>query len=59
MLPCNLNLNVEKSPGDKDKILISNIDMKFGSNRDSNEAVLNHEKPGFSVTYEMHLMINQ
>ena len=33
MLPSNLNLIIRKSVGHNNKILISNINMKIGSNR--------------------------
>ena len=36
MLPSNLNLNVGRTKGYKNKILVSNTDMKIGSNRDIN-----------------------
>ena len=34
MLPSNLNLNVEKTKGYNNKILVSNTGMKIGSNSD-------------------------
>ena len=34
MLPSNLNLNIGKKKGYNNKILVSNTDMKIGSNRD-------------------------
>ena len=34
MLPNNLNLNIGKKNGYNNKILMSNADMKIGSNRD-------------------------
>ena len=37
MLPSNLNLNIGKVKGYNDKILVSNTDMKIGSNRDINK----------------------
>ena len=37
VLPSNLNLNIGKSKGYNDKILVSKIDMKIGSNRDINK----------------------
>ena len=37
MLPSNLNLNIGKTKGYNDKILVSNTDMKIGSNRDINK----------------------
>ena len=36
MLPSNLNLNIGKREVYNDKILVSNTDMKIGSNRDIN-----------------------
>ena len=45
MLPSNLNLNIGKTKGYNNKILVSNTDMKIGSNRDINE---DHKK--FPVT---------
>ena len=36
MLPSNLNLNIGKMAGYNNKILISNTDMKIGSNKDIN-----------------------
>ena len=36
MLPSNLNLNIGKKEGYNNKILLSNTDMKIGSNRDIN-----------------------
>ena len=37
MLPSNLNLNIGKTKGYNNKILVSNTDMKIGSNRDINK----------------------
>ena len=37
MLPSNLNLNIGKTKGYNNKILVSNTDMKIGSNRDVNK----------------------
>ena len=37
MLPSNLNLNIRKTKGYNNKILVSNTDMKIGSNRDINK----------------------
>ena len=47
MLPSNLNLNIGKTKGYNNKILVSNTDMKIGSNRDINKG---HKKlpPGVS-----------
>ena len=36
MLPSNFNLNIGKTKGYNNKILVSNTDMKIGSNRDIN-----------------------
>ena len=36
MLPSNLNLSIGKKKGYNNKILVSNTDMKIGSNRDVN-----------------------
>ena len=41
MLPSNLNLNNGNTEGYNNKVLVSNIDMKIGSNRDINK---NHKK---------------
>ena len=38
MLPPSLNLNIGKIVGDKNKILISNTEMKIVSNRNINKA---------------------
>ena len=37
MLPSNLNLNIGKTKGYNNKVLVSNTDMKVGSNRDINK----------------------
>ena len=37
MLPNDLNLNIGKTKGYNNKILVSNTDMKIGSNRDINK----------------------
>ena len=37
MLPSNLKLNIEKTVGYNNKILVSNTDMKIGSNKDINK----------------------
>ena len=37
ILPSNLNLNIGKTKGSNNKILVSNTDMKIGSNRDINK----------------------
>ena len=37
MLPSNLNLNIGKTKGYNNEILVSNTGMKIGSNRDINK----------------------
>ena len=37
MLPSNLNLSMGKTKGYDNKILVSNTDIKFGSNKDINK----------------------
>ena len=37
MLPSNLNLNIGKTKGYNNKVLVSNTDMKIGPNRDINK----------------------
>ena len=37
ILPSDLNLNIGKTKGYNNKILVSNTDMKIGSNRDINK----------------------
>ena len=37
MLPSNLNLNIGKTKGYNNKTLVSNTDMKIGSNKDINK----------------------
>ena len=37
MLPSNLNLNIGKTKGYNNKILVSSTDLKIGSNRDINK----------------------
>ena len=37
MLPSYLNLNIRKTKGYNNKILVSNTDIKIGSNRDINK----------------------
>ena len=37
MLPSDLNLNIGKTKGHNNKILVSNTDMKIGSNRNINK----------------------
>ena len=46
MLPSNLNLNIERKKGYNNKILVSNTDMKTGSNRDINK---DHKKLSLDV----------
>ena len=41
MLPSNFNVNIGKTKGYNNKILVSNTDMKIGSTRDINK---NHKK---------------
>ena len=36
MLPSNLNLSIGRTKGYNNKVLVSNIDMKIGANRDIN-----------------------
>ena len=50
MLPSNLNLNIGKTNGYKNKILVSNTDMRIASNRDMSK---DHEK--LLVTHRMCL----
>ena len=45
MLPSNLNLNIGKTKGYNNKILVSNTDMKIGSNRDINRKKLTVTPP--------------
>ena len=47
MLPSNLNLNLGKMKGYNNKILVSNTDMKIGSNRDINK---DHKKLPLDVS---------
>ena len=44
MLRSNLRLNIGKAVGYNNKILISNTDMKTGSNKDINNDVVYHQK---------------
>ena len=37
MFPSNLNLNIRKTKGYNNKILVSNTNIKIGSNRDINK----------------------
>ena len=41
MLPSNLNLNIGKTEGYNNKILVSNTDMKIGSNKDITRIIKN------------------
>ena len=63
MLPSNLNLNIGKTKGYNNKILVSNTGMKYGSNRDINKdhKKLTPPEPGKAegvahATSKMHLM---
>ena len=47
MLPSDLNLNIGKTKGYNNKILVSNTDMKIGSNRDINK---DHKKLPLDVS---------
>ena len=47
MLPSDLNLNIGKTKGCNNKILVSNTDMKIGSNRDINK---DHKKLPLDVS---------
>ena len=40
MLSSNLNLNIGKTVGCSNKILISNTDMKINPNKDKNKAIV-------------------
>ena len=46
MLPSDLNLNIGKTKGYNNKILVSNTGMKIGSNRDINKDNKNLTPPG-------------
>ena len=37
MLPSNLNINIRKTAGYNNKVLVSNTDIKIGPNRDVNK----------------------
>ena len=43
MLPSNSNLSVQKTAGYNSKLLISNTDMKTGSNRNTNNIEVHHQ----------------
>ena len=45
MLPSDLNLNIEKTKGYNNKILVSNMGMKIGSNKDINKDHKNYLLP--------------
>ena len=44
ILLSNLNLNIRKTAGHKNEILIGNIDMKINTNRNINNADVYHHK---------------
>ena len=46
MLPSNLNLNIGWTKGYNNKILVSNTDIKIGSNRDINRGQKKTESTG-------------
>ena len=50
MLPSNLNLSIGKTKGYNNKILVSNTDMKIGSNRDINRDHKKLTQPDVSNT---------
>ena len=50
MLPSDLDLNIGTTKGCNNKILVSNTDMRIGSNKEINK---DHKK--LPVTYQMHL----
>ena len=50
MLPSDLNLNIGPTKGYNNKILVSNTDMRIGSNKEINK---DHKK--LPVTHQMHL----
>ena len=52
MLPSDLNLSMGKTKGYNNKILVSNTDMKIGSNRDINK---DHKK--LLVTHQMMMRL--
>ena len=54
MLPSNLNLNIGKAKGCNNETLMSNIDMKIGSNRDINKG---HKKLTVTPPDESKTMI--
>ena len=41
MLPSDLKLSIEKTKGYNNKSLVSNTDMKTGSNKDINKVIKN------------------
>ena len=44
MVPSNLNLNIGKTAGYNNKILISSIEIKIGSNKNINKVEVYHQK---------------
>ena len=50
MLPSNLNLNIRKTVGYDNKILVSNTDMKISLNKDINKAVVYYKKSPVTPT---------
>ena len=50
MLPSNLNLNIGKTKGYNNKVLVGNTDMKIGSNRDRNRDRKNLTPPDVPKT---------
>ena len=50
MLPSDLDLNIGTTKGYNNKILVSNTDMRIGSNKEINK---DHKK--LPVTHQMHL----
>ena len=56
MLPSNLSLNIEKTAGCNNKILVSNTDMKTGSNRNINRVEVYHKKFRLAASPEIHSM---
>ena len=56
ILPSNLSLNIEKTAGYNNKILVSNTDMKTGSNRNINRVEVYHKKFRLAASPEIHSM---
>ena len=50
MLPSNLNLSIRKTKGHNNKFLVSNTDMKTGSNRDINRDQKKLNLPDVPIT---------